>query len=152
MCIIYEDVYLITKISYLSLYINEAFFFSCIVVCCCHFYIRNVKCKFYYCKQLTVIADTKFSQVMVEVFQCSCILSTCIFCGEKNDSFTEEGLDLHYWKNCPMLKRCANCKQVIVKHAFFFSVWFTIADTHCLICSSEFAHQLDMKLIHLFGL
>ncbi|BFZ23710.1 hypothetical protein BsWGS_26748 [Bradybaena similaris] len=39
--------------------------------------------------------------------------NTCIFCGEKNDSFTEEGLDLHYWKNCPMLKRCANCKQVV---------------------------------------
>ncbi|XP_060603860.1 centrosomal protein of 104 kDa-like isoform X3 [Ruditapes philippinarum] len=37
----------------------------------------------------------------------------CIFCGEKNSSFTEEGLDLHYWKNCPMLKRCANCKQVV---------------------------------------
>ncbi|CAG5136223.1 unnamed protein product, partial [Candidula unifasciata] len=39
--------------------------------------------------------------------------NTCIFCGEKNESFTEEGLDLHYWKNCPMLKRCANCKQVV---------------------------------------
>ncbi|XP_052225713.1 centrosomal protein of 104 kDa-like isoform X2 [Dreissena polymorpha] len=37
----------------------------------------------------------------------------CIFCGEKNPTFTEEGLDLHYWKNCPMLKRCANCKQVV---------------------------------------
>lgn len=41
-----------------------------------------------------------------------CVFSICIFCGEKNPSFTEEGLDLHYWKNCPMLKRCANCKQV----------------------------------------
>uniref|UniRef100_H2Z821 Centrosomal protein of 104 kDa n=1 Tax=Ciona savignyi TaxID=51511 RepID=H2Z821_CIOSA len=37
----------------------------------------------------------------------------CIFCGEKDDSFTEEGLDLHYWKNCPMLKRCEHCKQVV---------------------------------------
>ncbi|KAJ8320817.1 hypothetical protein KUTeg_002404 [Tegillarca granosa] len=37
----------------------------------------------------------------------------CIFCGERNESFTEEGLDLHYWKNCPMLKRCTNCKQVV---------------------------------------
>lgn len=37
----------------------------------------------------------------------------CIFCGEKNPNFTEEGLDLHYWKNCPMLKRCSNCKQVV---------------------------------------
>ncbi|XP_076451911.1 centrosomal protein of 104 kDa-like isoform X2 [Babylonia areolata] len=37
----------------------------------------------------------------------------CIFCGERNETFTEEGLDMHYWKSCPMLKRCANCKQVV---------------------------------------
>ncbi|XP_056014610.1 centrosomal protein of 104 kDa-like isoform X6 [Ostrea edulis] len=37
----------------------------------------------------------------------------CIFCGERNENFTEEGLDLHYWKHCPMLKRCTNCKQVV---------------------------------------
>ncbi|XP_046376699.2 centrosomal protein of 104 kDa-like isoform X4 [Haliotis rufescens] len=37
----------------------------------------------------------------------------CIFCGERNEGFNDEGLDLHYWKNCPMLKRCANCKQVV---------------------------------------
>ncbi|EUB59080.1 hypothetical protein EGR_06072 [Echinococcus granulosus] len=38
---------------------------------------------------------------------------TCIFCGEQNDDFTEEALDMHYWKACPMLRRCPNCKQVI---------------------------------------
>uniref|UniRef100_A0A0L8HPB5 Centrosomal protein CEP104 Zn finger domain-containing protein n=3 Tax=Octopus bimaculoides TaxID=37653 RepID=A0A0L8HPB5_OCTBM len=38
---------------------------------------------------------------------------TCIFCGEKDKSFDEKGLDLHYWKHCPMLKRCGNCKQVL---------------------------------------
>ena len=38
--------------------------------------------------------------------------STCIFCNDKNEQYTEEGLDLHYWKNCPMLKRCSFCKQV----------------------------------------
>ncbi|XP_078696734.1 centrosomal protein of 104 kDa-like isoform X3 [Branchiostoma floridae x Branchiostoma belcheri] len=37
----------------------------------------------------------------------------CIFCGERNESFTEEGLDLHYWKSCPMLRRCQHCKQVV---------------------------------------
>ncbi|XP_028663154.2 centrosomal protein of 104 kDa [Erpetoichthys calabaricus] len=37
----------------------------------------------------------------------------CIFCGERDDSFTEEGLDLHYWKHCPMLKRCEHCRQVV---------------------------------------
>ncbi|XP_048375187.1 centrosomal protein of 104 kDa [Sphaerodactylus townsendi] len=37
----------------------------------------------------------------------------CIFCGERDESFTEEGLDLHYWKHCPMLTRCDHCKQVV---------------------------------------
>ncbi|XP_078616854.1 centrosomal protein of 104 kDa-like isoform X12 [Branchiostoma floridae x Branchiostoma japonicum] len=37
----------------------------------------------------------------------------CIFCGERNEAFTEEGLDLHYWKSCPMLRRCQHCKQVV---------------------------------------
>ncbi|KAF4018486.1 hypothetical protein G4228_010285 [Cervus hanglu yarkandensis] len=37
----------------------------------------------------------------------------CIFCGERNDSFTEEGLDLHYWKHCLMLTRCEHCRQVV---------------------------------------
>ncbi|NXQ28602.1 CE104 protein, partial [Alaudala cheleensis] len=37
----------------------------------------------------------------------------CIFCGERSKSFTEEGLDLHYWKHCPMLTRCEHCKQML---------------------------------------
>ncbi|KAK3540279.1 hypothetical protein QTP70_029621 [Hemibagrus guttatus] len=37
----------------------------------------------------------------------------CIFCGERDKSFTEEGLDLHYWKQCPMLCRCLQCRQVV---------------------------------------
>nr|XP_018668059.1 centrosomal protein of 104 kDa isoform X1 [Ciona intestinalis] len=37
----------------------------------------------------------------------------CIFCGERDDAFTEEGLDLHYWKHCPLLKKCEHCKQVV---------------------------------------
>ncbi|XP_058408713.1 centrosomal protein of 104 kDa isoform X1 [Diceros bicornis minor] len=37
----------------------------------------------------------------------------CIFCGERSESFTEEGLDLHYWKQCLMLTRCDYCRQVV---------------------------------------
>uniref|UniRef100_A0A8D2AFH3 Centrosomal protein of 104 kDa n=1 Tax=Sciurus vulgaris TaxID=55149 RepID=A0A8D2AFH3_SCIVU len=37
----------------------------------------------------------------------------CIFCGERSESFTEEGLDLHYWKHCLMLTRCHHCRQVV---------------------------------------
>lgn len=36
----------------------------------------------------------------------------CIFCGERSEAFTEEGLDLHYWKHCLMLTRCDHCRQV----------------------------------------
>lgn len=37
----------------------------------------------------------------------------CIFCGEHNEAFTDDGLDLHYWRSCPMLIRCKYCKQVV---------------------------------------
>ncbi|XP_054637674.1 centrosomal protein of 104 kDa-like isoform X1 [Dunckerocampus dactyliophorus] len=37
----------------------------------------------------------------------------CIFCGKTDDSFTEDVLDLHYWKHCPMLRRCDECRQVV---------------------------------------
>ncbi|XP_077400898.1 centrosomal protein of 104 kDa isoform X2 [Vanacampus margaritifer] len=42
----------------------------------------------------------------------------CIFCGKTDDSFTEDGLDLHYWKHCPMLRRCDECKQVVEISSF----------------------------------
>ncbi|KAG8183807.1 hypothetical protein JTE90_027733 [Oedothorax gibbosus] len=41
------------------------------------------------------------------------LMKTCIFCEEKNDKFTSEGLDDHYDKDCPMLIRCTNCKQIV---------------------------------------
>lgn len=34
------------------------------------------------------------------------------FLWERSESFTEEGLDLHYWKHCLMLTRCEHCRQV----------------------------------------
>ncbi|XP_059485155.1 centrosomal protein of 104 kDa isoform X2 [Neocloeon triangulifer] len=37
----------------------------------------------------------------------------CIFCKRRDPSFTEQGLNVHYWKSCPMLTRCNHCRQVI---------------------------------------
>ncbi|KAG8326372.1 hypothetical protein J6590_044360 [Homalodisca vitripennis] len=37
----------------------------------------------------------------------------CIFCLERSESFTEEGLNIHYWKSCPMLMRCQHCQEVV---------------------------------------
>ncbi|XP_065353276.1 centrosomal protein of 104 kDa isoform X4 [Cloeon dipterum] len=37
----------------------------------------------------------------------------CIFCKKRDASFTEQGLNVHYWKSCPMLTRCNHCRQVI---------------------------------------
>ncbi|KAI8848250.1 hypothetical protein BC829DRAFT_394433 [Chytridium lagenaria] len=37
---------------------------------------------------------------------------TCIFCERKSDGFTEENLDFHYWKECPMLCNCPLCNLV----------------------------------------
>uniref|UniRef100_A0A8C5F8S5 Centrosomal protein 104 n=1 Tax=Gadus morhua TaxID=8049 RepID=A0A8C5F8S5_GADMO len=39
--------------------------------------------------------------------------SLCIFCGKRDEAFTEDQLDLHYWKHCPMLRRCEECRQVV---------------------------------------
>jgi centrosomal protein CEP104 len=36
-----------------------------------------------------------------------------MFCGEVNEKFVKQGFDIHYWKDCPMLKQCNECKQVI---------------------------------------
>ncbi|GFY44879.1 centrosomal protein of 104 kDa [Trichonephila inaurata madagascariensis] len=41
------------------------------------------------------------------------VMKTCIFCEEKNDKFSPEGLDDHYDKECLMLIRCSNCKQIV---------------------------------------
>ncbi|BES98081.1 centrosomal protein 104kDa [Nesidiocoris tenuis] len=37
----------------------------------------------------------------------------CIFCFQICDNFTEEGLNIHYWKYCPMLTRCVHCQEVL---------------------------------------
>lgn len=37
----------------------------------------------------------------------------CIFCFASENWFTEESLNIHYWKNCPMLTRCVYCKEVV---------------------------------------
>ncbi|KAJ3056378.1 hypothetical protein HK097_007215 [Rhizophlyctis rosea] len=38
---------------------------------------------------------------------------TCMFCNEKSEDFTEEGLDYHFWKECPFLMRCPACRSII---------------------------------------
>ncbi|XP_016142780.1 centrosomal protein of 104 kDa-like [Sinocyclocheilus grahami] len=57
----------------------------------------------------SVPADAKGSQPSVTNY----LDNLCIFCGERDESFTEDGLDLHYWKHCPMLQRCLQCRQVV---------------------------------------
>jgi len=38
---------------------------------------------------------------------------TCQFCGVRDTSFTEEKLDLHFWKDCPLLMPCEQCGQIV---------------------------------------
>ena len=38
---------------------------------------------------------------------------TCHFCDRYDESFTDEKLDLHYWRECPMLTSCSRCQQII---------------------------------------
>lgn len=38
--------------------------------------------------------------------------STCMFCGKVDKRWDEDALDLHYWKDCPLLFPCPACAQV----------------------------------------
>ena len=38
---------------------------------------------------------------------------TCQFCGLFNPNFTSEQIDLHQYKECPMLLPCFKCKQIV---------------------------------------
>lgn len=37
----------------------------------------------------------------------------CNFCGTFDENFNQESIDIHYWKECPMLTTCWECEQVI---------------------------------------
>ena len=38
----------------------------------------------------------------------------CQFCGKIDKTYLQnDNLDMHYWKECPMLTECTHCKQVI---------------------------------------
>lgn len=37
----------------------------------------------------------------------------CQFCHREDEDFNPESLDIHYWKECPMLTTCQECEQVI---------------------------------------
>ena len=39
--------------------------------------------------------------------------NTCQFCGIHDPAFSEEKLDLHFWKECPMLMPCEQCGQIV---------------------------------------
>eukprot|EP00919_Chromeraceae_sp_WS-2016_P029041 GHVR01068890.1.p1 GENE.GHVR01068890.1~~GHVR01068890.1.p1 ORF type:complete len:397 (+),score=89.97 GHVR01068890.1:657-1847(+) len=38
---------------------------------------------------------------------------TCRFCRKRDESFTESGLEIHWWRDCPMLILCSACDQVV---------------------------------------
>jgi centrosomal protein CEP104 len=36
-----------------------------------------------------------------------------MFCGVHNALWTENDLDVHYWKDCPLLISCPSCAQIV---------------------------------------
>jgi len=40
-------------------------------------------------------------------------VTICQFCGMRNPEGTQEAMDVHYWRECPMLTQCQFCEQVI---------------------------------------
>ncbi|CAG01762.1 unnamed protein product, partial [Tetraodon nigroviridis] len=69
----------------------------------------------------------------------------CIFCGETDESFTEEGLDLHYWTHCPMLRHCDECKQVEL------NVFRPFMHGACSFASSSQVVEIASLTEHLLG-
>ena len=39
--------------------------------------------------------------------------NVCNFCDRFDPNFNSESIDIHYWKECPMLTTCWECEQVI---------------------------------------
>jgi centrosomal protein CEP104 len=39
--------------------------------------------------------------------------TTCMFCGVSDKKWTENDLDVHYWKDCPLLISCPSCAQIV---------------------------------------
>jgi len=74
------------------------------------------------------------SEELVEEVEMSCaVCSMCIFCGEHNKEFTDEGLDVHYWKHCPVLKRCQHCRQVSTLHSLVVIFSLLLSATEVLL-------------------
>lgn len=36
----------------------------------------------------------------------------CQFCGKFDPQFDNQAIDMHYWKDCPMLSMCPGCGQI----------------------------------------
>lgn len=39
--------------------------------------------------------------------------TSCMFCGVHDKAWTENDLDVHYWKDCPLLISCPSCAQIV---------------------------------------
>jgi centrosomal protein CEP104 len=39
--------------------------------------------------------------------------TTCMFCGMHDKGWTENDMDVHYWKDCPLLISCPSCAQIV---------------------------------------
>lgn len=39
--------------------------------------------------------------------------TSCMFCGFANKKWTENDLDVHYWKDCALLISCPSCAQIV---------------------------------------
>lgn len=39
--------------------------------------------------------------------------SVCMFCGAGDTKWDEDALDLHYWRDCPLLAACPGCTQIV---------------------------------------
>uniref|UniRef100_A0A673GRU5 Centrosomal protein of 104 kDa n=1 Tax=Sinocyclocheilus rhinocerous TaxID=307959 RepID=A0A673GRU5_9TELE len=101
-------------------------------------------------EQLAVLKEISVGCVVRGVDAGAVLSSLCIFCGERDESFTEDGLDLHYWKHCPMLQRCLQCRQVVeiaslTEHLLTESPTSGDNCNHCPLCHENFASGEEVR-------
>lgn len=56
----------------------------------------------------------------------------CVFCDERSDAFTDEGLVKHYWGDCVMLANCPFCKIVSSPSLFILHIAIEVVSSTVL--------------------
>ena len=61
--------------------------------------------------------------------------TTCMFCSKHDRHWNEDALDLHYWRDCPLLFPCQACAQVTAPLLFVPTTRYVRTPTRPIACA-----------------